>query len=438
MEDMLETPEIDVEKVMEQIRENVRKRRQGFPPSKAASPLPTDQVAANLTSLHRGYDIYPLRFTSHRRVLGRFVVLAKKMLQQLLAPILERQLAYNAANTRVTSSLWEQVATLRQQQAEALQALYAEMAAQLAGVQQQQAAVQAEVAALGQRQADILQALRAEARKDATEREARIVEWESTVARLKTESVLQERRITLLVEEARKRLPVQSVADEANYVLDALYVSFEDQFRGTRADIKERLRVYLPILQEAQLGSKTRPILDVGCGRGEWLELLQETGLWGQGVDQNRVLVEQCQRRGLRVVENDVLTYLHRLPDASLGAVTGFHIVEHLPLEVLIKLLDETVRVLTSGGVAIFETPNPQNVLVSSHNFYLDPTHRNPLPSSIIKFMAEARGLCQVQIFELHPYPEASRVQEADLDVAKRFNEYFYGPQDYAVVGWKA
>lgn len=161
MEDRLETPEIDVEKVMKQIRENVRKRRQGFPPSKAASPLPPDQVAADLTSLHRGNDIYPLRFTSHRRVLGRFVVLAKKMLQQLLTPILERQLAYNAANTRVTSSLWEQIATLRQQQAEVLQALRAEVGAQLAGVQQQQAAVQAEIATVGQRQADTLQALRA-------------------------------------------------------------------------------------------------------------------------------------------------------------------------------------------------------------------------------------------------------------------------------------
>jgi O-antigen chain-terminating methyltransferase len=442
MEDRLETPEIDVEKVMEQIRKNVRKRRQGLPPSKAASPLPPDQVAADLTSLHRGNDIYPLHFTSHRGVLGRLVVLAKKMLQQLLTPILERQLAYNAANTRVTSALWEQVATLRQQQAEALQALRVEVGAQLAGVQQQQAAVQAAVAAVGQCQADTLRALRAEAKEEAAERKARMAEWESTIARLKTESILHERRITLLLEEARKRLPdardqayLRSAADAANSVLDALYVSFEDQFRGTRADIKERLRVYLPILQEAQLGSEAKPILDVGCGRGEWLELLQETGLWGQGVDRNRVLVEQCQRRGLRVVEGDVLTYLGSLPYASLGA---FHIIEHLPLEVLIKVLDETVRVLTSGGVAVFETPNPQNVLVGSHNFYLDPTHRNPLPSSIMKLMAEARGLCRVQIFELHPYPEASRVQEAGLDVAKRFNECFYGPQGYAVVGWKA
>ena len=565
MEDMLEIPEIDVAKVMEQIRENVRKRRQEFPPSNAASPPPTDQVLVDLTSLHRGYDIYPTRFISHRRVLGRFVVLAKKMLQKLLTPILERQVAYNAANTRVTAYLREQVETLRQQQAtalqalqqtvteqmeelgqqqatalqalqqtvteqmeelgqqqadalqalrvemgaqvaavqqqqaalhaevaalgqrqtDALQALRVEMGAQVAAVQQQQAALHAEVAALGQRQTDALQALRVEMgaqvaavqqqqaalhaevaalgqrqtdalqvdafqalrveiERASTEREARVVEWERTVLRLKTEVILQERRITMLLEEARKRLPdswdqeqLQTVADEAHHVLDALYVSFEDQFRGTREDIKERLRMYIPIVQEAKLGSETTPILDVGCGRGEWLELLQEEGLCGQGVDQNRILVEQCRRRGLGVVESDALTYLRSLPDASLGTVTGFHIIEHLPLERLVELLDETVRVLTSGGLAIFETPNPQNVLVGSHHFYLDPTHRNPLPSSMMKFMVEARGLCRVEIIELHPYPAAYRVQEAGLDVAQRFNEYFYGAQDYAVVGWK-
>jgi len=165
---------------------------------------------------------------------------------------------------------------------------------------------------------------------------------------------------------------------------------------------------------------------------------LQEEGLWGQGVDRNRVLIEQCRRRGLEVIESDVLTYLHSLPDASVGAVTGFHIIEHWPLEVLIAVLDETVRVLTSGGVAIFETPNPRNVLVGSQTFYLDPTHRNPIPSSVMQFLAEVRGLCRVEILELHPYPKAARVQDADLDVAKRFNEYFYGPQDYAVLGWKA
>ena len=91
---------------------------------------------------------------------------------------------------------------------------------------------------------------------------------------------------------------------------------------------------------------------------------------------------------------------------------------------------------LAPDGVAIFETPNPQNITVGSCNFYLDPTHQRPLPSATIKFLAEARGLCRVEVLNLHPYPAAFKVDGADL--AERFNEFFYGPQDYAVVGWKA
>lgn len=277
---------------------------------------------------------------------------------------------------------------------------------------------------------------------ELSQREERIRQLERLIAQLKTELILQERRITLLLEEARKRLPepfsqeqLQVFADEDKHRLDALYVSFEDQFRGTREDIKELLRVYLPFLRDAGVGSAAMPVLDVGCGRGEWLEVLQEERLVARGLDVNRIMVEQCRQRGFDVALGDVLEYLRNLPDASVGAVTGFHIIEHLPLDRFIKLLDETVRVLKPQGLAIFETPNPHNVLVGSCNFYIDPTHRNPLPSQTVKFLAEARGLCRVEILNLHPFPPAFQVNGSA--VAERFNEYFYGPRDYAVIGWK-
>ena len=157
----------------------------------------------------------------------------------------------------------------------------------------------------------------------------------------------------------------------------------------------------------------------------------------GKGVERNRVLVEECRQAGLDVIESDILTYLCALPNSSIGAVTGFHIIEHLPFEVLLDLFDETVRVLQPGGVAIFETPNPQNVLVSTLEFYNDPTHRTPLPSTLLKFIAEVKGLQRIKLLQLHPFPQAHKVDEAGLDIAKRFNELFYGPQDYALVGWK-
>lgn len=119
-----------------------------------------------------------------------------------------------------------------------------------------------------------------------------------------------------------------------------------------------------------------------------------------------------------------------------MGSVTVFHLVEHLPFRKLIRLLDEVARILQPGGLAIFETPNPDNVLVGSRNFYYDPTHRNPIPSATLRFLVEARGLCQVKVLPLNPCDDCNRVPD-ESPLAQRFNDYFYGPQDYAVVGKK-
>ena len=161
--------------------------------------------------------------------------------------------------------------------------------------------------------------------------------------------------------------------------LAGLYAAFEDRFRGSREAIIERVREHLPIVEAAGAGTADRPVLDLGCGRGEWLEVLREAGLRGRGVDSNPVLVEQCRGRGLDVAFGDVLAHLRGLPDASVGAVTAVHVVEHLPFTTLVDLVDETVRVLAPGGVAIFETPNVQHLLVGACAFHTDPTHELPL-----------------------------------------------------------
>jgi len=219
-----------------------------------------------------------------------------------------------------------------------------------------------------------------------------------------------------------------------SHLLDAFFASFDEQFRGSREGIKARLRVYLPYL-EGQSSDEAAPILDVGCGRGEWLELLQEQGFRATGVDCNSVLIQQCRERNLDVVEDDLMNYLRQLPPESVGTLTGFHVVEHLPLNTLIDFLNEVLRVLQPGKPIIFETPNPRNVLVGSCNFYFDPSHRNPLPSEVLKFLVESRGFTQVEVVPLNPSDEMPVAGDSDL--ITRFNKYFYGPMDYGLVAWK-
>jgi 2-polyprenyl-3-methyl-5-hydroxy-6-metoxy-1,4-benzoquinol methylase len=479
---------INGQEMVDQIRTRIRENQQKFGHADAADTLYDAAVASDLTSLHSNYDIYNINFTSHRTALGGLVVFAKRLLRKLLTPILERQQAYNTANTRIAHHLCRQTASsqalqdavideierlyqavrrmvvepieaLGQQQSTKVDALRDAITEQIEALGNQQAAAVAALQSalfnsLAQRfkevRDSVAQTLRAQQEqfsgmeRNLADSRARITELERIVLKLKMTLNLQDRRLTMLLEEARKRLPdpldeeqLGIMAEEERHALDALYVSLEDQCRGSREDIKDRLRIYLPILKEAKLGTNEMPILDLGCGRGEWLELLKEQSLQAQGVDVNRMLVEDCRRQGLEVTERDAIVHLRTLPDASLGMVTGFHIIEHLPFEVLVKLLDEVVRVLKPGGVAILETPNPENVLVGSYTFYMDPTHRKPLPSALVKLIAEARGLCRVDVMNLHSL-DAYSVKEAGLEVTKRFNEYFYGPRDYAVIGWKA
>lgn len=272
--------------------------------------------------------------------------------------------------------------------------------------------------------------------------EQRILRAEAAVQALSAEMLAQNRRLNLILEQLRRsadaRAPVSAETVNAlqDEVLDPLYVAFEDRFRGSRSSIIERQRAHLPLLHQAGAGTRDRPVIDVGAGRGEWLQLIRDEGLHGRGVDLNSKMATLCAERGLDCTQGDVIAFLRGLAPDSAGAVTGFHIAEHLPFKVLVALIDEALRVLRPGGVLLLETPNPQNLLVGSHTFYLDPTHRNPLPPGLLSFLAEERGFVRVETRGLHPidqnFPGYDHALTAELD------RFFYGPADYALVAWKA
>ena len=174
------------------------------------------------------------------------------------------------------------------------------------------------------------------------------------------------------------------------------------------------------------------PVGDLGCGRGEWLELLGEWGVPNQGVDLNAVNVEQMRARGLAVEEGDAVKWLQAAPEASFAAVTAFHLIEHLPFGVLLRLIQEARRVLQPGGRLIMETPNPENLAVATQTFWLDPTHLRPLPPALLELVVRHAGLEHEATLRLHP-PADDEHDIADETLRSLMTQ----GRDYAVIARK-
>ncbi|MDQ6797969.1 MAG: methyltransferase domain-containing protein [Actinomycetota bacterium] len=276
-----------------------------------------------------------------------------------------------------------------------------------------------------------------------SEAQTNATEMSEELSRSKQRQRSQQSLVELFLREVRRSQPAapdtQTLVDlpDGN---DELYQALEDTFRGSFDEVKERLAEYVPDVQK--VASKGR-VLDLGTGRGEWLELMAEAGVDAYGVDTNALAIERCQRRNLDVVDAELLQHLSGLPDSSLGAITGFHIAEHLPFEVLLELVDHCARVLAPGGLVVFESPNPVNVSVGSATFYLDPTHLRPLHPLLVEFLLKARGFDEVEVRYLHDSRPLELPAQAEHDRAAlqplvdRLNDLVFGAQDFAVVGHK-
>ena len=176
------------------------------------------------------------------------------------------------------------------------------------------------------------------------------------------------------------------------------YKAFEDQHRGSRETIKSRLAVYMPFIQKIQEVHPNATALDLGCGRGEWLELLKDHQLTASGIDLDDGMLSACRSRGLNVQTGDAIAHLKSLPADSLSIVSGFHIAEHLSLEDLEALIKEALRVLKPAGLLILEAPNTENLVVGTSSFYLDPTHQRPLPSALLSFLVGYLGFSRSKV----------------------------------------
>lgn len=187
-------------------------------------------------------------------------------------------------------------------------------------------------------------------------------------------------------------------AGKPDFDFEDFYRCLEDKFRESSELVSGRQRPYLEAITQAGAGTPDRPVLDLGCGRGEWLALLRDAGLTARGIDTSDVFLAQCRDAGLEVAKGDVLPYLQSLPPASYGAITSFQLIEHLPALWQIRMVELAFRALRPGGVVIFETPNPEHLAVAALRFYVDPTHIRPVPSALLRFAAEYVGFENIEI----------------------------------------
>jgi len=230
--------------------------------------------------------------------------------------------------------------------------------------------------------------------------------------------------------------------------IDELYLTFEDAFRGSRELIAKRLAVYVPevraaVEQAASIGPTQPPhpecrVVDLGCGRGEFLGLLSEAGIANMGIDSNRVMVQQGRDRGLAVREQDIFAFLAEMPAECMAAVTAFQVLEHLPFPRQLLLIDQCRRILSPGGVLILETPNPENILAGAVDFHRDPTHLKPVHPDTLLLLARARGFSRPRI----SYPWQAEdgqiiLKDAEGGQFTEFADYLAAARDYALLAYK-
>ena len=218
------------------------------------------------------------------------------------------------------------------------------------------------------------------------------------------------------------------------------YVAFEQRFRGDPEEIRNRLAGYVKQFEGRG------PVAELGCGRGEFLELLQQAGVEARGVDDNAEMVRVCRERGLGVEEGDLLSYLNGLAEESLGGIFAAQVVEHLPPPALRAALEASYRALRKGGRIVLETVNTKSVVALVESFYRDLSHQKPLHPETLDFLLRACGFRDVTIEYRNPVSERAKLLSIPADDAtartlnenfRKLNAFLFGDQDYAAIAVK-
>jgi O-antigen chain-terminating methyltransferase len=393
----------------------------------ASFPLPVEALAELPALMQRLNTLcQPAAPPSRGGLRGRF----ERAVWQVTAPALARQQELNSAIVQVLNGYLEQTARLHARLREVVAAIVRYLQRVLPVIDARD------------RMATALATTRAELILEAFDRRQ-----ESLARRLEGLLALRDRLETLseqmraLRSSLASAAPSPAVAAAAHQASgDAIYAAFENRFRGSREEIRSRLTAYAPLFEGLA------PVADLGCGRGEFLEVLRDKGIAACGVEGNSHVARDCRERGLDVVEGDLLAFLRTQAEGGLGGVFAAQVAEHLPPAVLQAVLNESHRALRPGGLLILETVNPRSVLGLLEVFNRDLTHERPLHPETLSFLAAAAGFSDVRVELKAPVEPAAQLQPVPSDGlpgraaqvlnenVARLNGLLYGPLEYALL----
>ena len=255
-------------------------------------------------------------------------------------------------------------------------------------------------------------------------------EWEEKLEQIRTES---ERLIHTELRLVRRRTalspalaPPAKMADRSPASFD--YGRFTERFRGTEEYVRTGQSVYLPYFV-----GRTN-VLDLGCGRGEFLEMMRSAGVGSRGIDLNPECVARCRQKGLAAEAADLFAYMNEQPEATFDGIFCAQVVEHLPPERVPEMIRLAASRLAVGGVLAIETPNPECLAIFATHFYLDPGHARPIPYPLLVFYLEEFGIGRIEVRQLSP---AADTVPSLASLPAEFREAFFGGLDYVVIGRK-
>jgi O-antigen chain-terminating methyltransferase len=447
--------EINVEEIMEKIRENIRRKQ-------AAGELPPDPNTLipssscintnaefseshqrDLATISSTWDIHNNTYfiSSHHKYLGKFLVKGRQLVhgevRRCVDPIVFRQTEFNASAVRLHIHASQQYVELEN----AFTRLKQETDQKIKN------SIDIAKTELDSKNETRVQELDSKNETRVQEldskNEMRFREWFSQLdADIHTRASLAH----VLEERIEKGLVQKGTVSESITHTDTNYFLFEERFRGSREVIKQRQLSFLHYFENCSR------VLDIGCGRGEFLEILRDHKIGGIGIDLDADMVIYCQSRQLTVEQSDAITYLEKLEDKSLDGIFIDQVVEHLEPEYLVRLLALCHKKLKFGYYIIVETVNPLS-FVSFVNFYIDMTHKRPIHPETLQFLLSAAGFRESEKKFFSPVSDEGRLKKItesrNLDDPARKNDIVYnynierlntilfGAQDYAIIGKK-